>query len=82
MCGSTHLGMRLLQLDVPGAFAANPFVFAVLVVLAVLAVGWTIQALGGPGVRLPRRWRLSADQWWLVLGAAGVAFAVWRNVAA
>lgn len=81
LCGSTHLGVRLLHGDVAGAFAANPFVFTLLVVLAALGVAWTVAALGGPIVRLPRRLRgLSADRWWLALAVIGVGFAVVRNV--
>ena len=53
LCGATHLGVRLLHLDIPGAFAANPFVFAALLVLAGLGVT-TVQPLpdemGGAGM--------------------------------
>lgn len=80
LCGATHLGVRLLALDVPGAFAANPFVFMLLVVLAGLGVLWAVEALGGPAVRPPRFLTRSVDRWWLALGVLGVAFAVLRNV--
>lgn len=81
LCGATHLGVRLLHGDVAGAFWANPFVFALLAVLAGLGVVWTVAALGGPIVRLPRRLvGLPADRWWLALAVLGVGFAVVRNV--
>ena len=80
LCGSTHLGMSLLRGDLAGALAANPFVFAILSVTSVLGVLWTIEALGGPRVRLPGRRRPSADQWWLALAVLGIGYAVVRNV--
>lgn len=80
LCGSTHLGMALLRLDVPGAFVANPFVFGVLVAVGVLTGVWAVEAAGGPGVRLPRRVTRSADRWWLALGVLAVTWAVLRNV--
>lgn len=80
LCGSTHLGMALLRLDVAGAFAANPFVFLLLAALGTLGVAWSVEALGGPGVRLPRRLTRTPDRWWLALAVLAVAWAVLRNV--
>ena len=80
LCGATHLGVRLLHLDIPGAFAANPFVFAALLVLAGLGVAWSVAALGGPGVRLPAWVTPSADRRWLAIGILAVTYAVLRNV--
>jgi Protein of unknown function (DUF2752) len=80
LCGATHLGVRLLHLDAVGALAANPFVFVGLVVLAALGVLWSVEALGGPAVRLPARLSRSTDRWWLAVGVLAVTYAVLRNV--
>lgn len=80
LCGSTHLGMALLRLDVAGAWAANPFVFGVLVGVGVLTVLWTVEALGGPAARLPRPFTRSVDRWWLALGVLALTWGVLRNV--
>ena len=56
-----------------------------LVVLTVLGVLWTVEALGGPAVRLPARIsaqlsRVRATSW-LALGLAGAAvFVLLRNL--
>jgi len=71
--------MRLLAADVPGAFAANPFVFLILAgVTAVTA--WTLAELAGavPPLRLPAL--LRSDRLWAVLGILGLLFAVARNL--
>lgn len=80
LCGGTHLGMALLRGDVAAAWTANPFVFTGLVVLAILAVLWLVEALGGPAVRPPRPLRSRPGTWWIALGAAALAFAVVRNL--
>lgn len=80
LCGATHVGAQLLRLDVAGAFTANPFVFCGLVVLGVLGLLWTIEALGGPAVRWPAVLRGAGDRWWLAIGVLGVTFAVLRNI--
>jgi hypothetical protein len=80
LCGATHLGVRLLQLDPVGAFAANQFVFVGLVVLAVLGGAWSVEALGGPKLRPPRPLRVGADRWYLAIAVIGVGFAVLRNL--
>ena len=80
VCGGTHLGMALLAGDLPGAFAANPFLFVLLVGVGLLGSLWTIEALGGPAVRPPRRLSRKADRWWLALGVLAVAWAVLRNI--
>lgn len=51
-CGGTRLGAALLQAQPAVALAANPAVFVGLSLLAVLAVVWVIEVLGGPAVRL------------------------------
>ena len=79
-CGATHVGVALLRGDLAGAWASNPFVLTGLVVLTLLGALWTIEALGGPSVRAPKRLRWSSDRWWLLIGAAALGFAVWRNL--
>ena len=81
LCGATHVGMALLQGDLVGAWAANPFVLIGLLVLTLLGSFWTLETLGGAAVRPPRWLRLSANRWWLVVGVGAVAFALWRNLA-
>lgn len=79
LCGATTMGSRLLVGDIAGAWASNPFVL-VLLGLGVLAViAWTIEAAGGPALRPPRSLR-SPALWWAGLGAAALAFAIWRNL--
>lgn len=79
-CGATHLGVAFLRLDAAAAFAANPFLALVLVGLGGLGVLWTVEALGGPGVRPPSWLTRTPDRWWLALGVLGVTWAVLRNV--
>lgn len=85
LCGGTRLGTALLHGDVVAAFSYNPVVLVGLVVLAVLGVLWTVEALGGPATRLPTRLsapltRVRPTQW-LVLTLVGAAvFVVLRNL--
>lgn len=81
LCGGTHVGTALLHADLSAAWAANQFVLIGLAVLAVLGALWTVETLGGPTVRPPRPLRMSADRWWLLVGAAALGFALWRNLA-
>jgi hypothetical protein len=78
-CGSTTMGVHLLRGEFGAAWSANPFVFVLLVGLAAAVVVWTVELLGGPAVRLPAR---VADQrwWYAVLTAAGLVFAITRNL--
>lgn len=78
-CGATTLGSDLLHGDFRAAWAANQFVFVLLVGLALVSIFWIVEILGGPALRL--RGRL-ADQrlWYAVLGAAALVFAVLRNL--
>ena len=55
LCGGTRLGSALLHGDLVAAFLYNPVVLVGLVVVSVLGVLWTLEALGGPAVRLPAR---------------------------
>jgi len=85
LCGSTRMGSSLLRLDVGAAWAYNPVVLIGLVVLGVLGVLWTVEALGGPAVRPPRRiadrLRRVHPTRWLTIGlAAAVLYTVLRNI--
>jgi len=78
-CGSTSMGAHLLNLDFAGAWAANQFVFSLGVVVAVASVFWIVEALGGPTLRLPQRWRDQRLWLWPVI-AIGLAFTIARNL--
>ena len=54
LCGGTRMGEALLHGDVPAAFGFNPLALVGLVILGVLGVLWTVEAVGGPAFRLPR----------------------------
>jgi hypothetical protein len=72
LCGGTRMGDALLHGDVPAAFGFNPLALVGLVILGVLGVVWTVEALGGPAFRLPRplseRLRRVHPMQWLVIG--------------
>lgn len=78
-CGSTTLGVALLQGDFATAWAANPFVLTLLGGLVIACGFWIVELLGGPAARLPR-WLASQRVWYLVIGASAIAFALWRNL--
>ncbi|MBK9696350.1 MAG: DUF2752 domain-containing protein [Propionibacteriaceae bacterium] len=78
-CGATTMGAALLRLDVSAAWAANPFVFLLLVALTVGAAAWVVELLGGPAVRLPA-WLTDQRLWYWVIGTAALAFTVARNL--
>ena len=85
LCGGTRLGAALLQGDLVSAFSYNPLLLVSLVLLTGLGIVWTVEALGGPAVRLPRRSvailaRLQPAQW-LALGLSAAAiYVVLRNL--
>ena len=77
LCGGTRLGAALLHGDLVAAFSYNPLLLVGLVLLSVLGLLWTVESLGGPAVRPPRRSaallaRLRPEHW-LVLGLAAAA---------
>ena len=85
LCGSTRLGAALLDGDVAVAFGLNPVVFVGLLLAAVLAVVWLVEAAGGPALRPSPAWARRLRQvspWtWLVLSGAGLAlWTVARNL--
>lgn len=79
LCGATTMGTRLLVGDPAGAWAANPFVLALLGLGALAVTAWTVEAVGGPALRPPQALR-SPALWWSLLGAAALAFTIWRNI--
>ena len=85
LCGGTRMGAALLHGDVLAALAYNPLALIGLVILGLLGVLWTVEAAGGPAVRLPR-WlaerlgRVPASRWLVVGLLAAVVYTVARNV--
>jgi hypothetical protein len=85
LCGGTRMGGALLQGDIAAAWSFNPVALVGLVVVGTLGVLWTLEAAGGPAVRLPRRlgWRLGRVpvHRWLVIGLGlAVVWTVLRNL--
>jgi Protein of unknown function (DUF2752) len=72
LCGGTRMGAALLHGDVLAALGFNPLALMGLVILGVLGALWTVEAAGGPAVRLPRplaeRLRRPRPTQWLALG--------------
>jgi hypothetical protein len=54
-------------------------VFTLLAALIIACLCWLVEVLGGPAIRLTRLLG-SQRTWYAVLGAAAIAFAVWRNL--
>ncbi|MDN5763076.1 MAG: DUF2752 domain-containing protein [Microlunatus sp.] len=84
-CGGTRLGSALLRGDVTAAIAYNPVVFASLVLGVLVGAVWLIEALGGPRVRPPRSWVVTAGRirpavWWVLVGLLTAAYVVLRNL--
>jgi hypothetical protein len=85
LCGGTRMGEALLHGDVQAAFGFNPFALVGLLTLGLLGVLWTVEAAGGPAVRLPRSLgerlrRVSLTQWLLIGLLAAVICTVARNL--
>src|SRR5512132_3576466 len=84
LCGGTRMGGALLHGDVLAAFGFNPLALVGLVILGVLGALWTVEAVGGPAVRLPhpladRLRRVSPTQW-LALGLlVALVYTIARN---
>jgi hypothetical protein len=84
-CGGTRMGAALLHADVLAAFGFNPLVLVGLVILGVLGALWTVEAAGGPAVRLPRpladRLRRVRTTQWLTVGLlVALIYTVARNL--
>ena len=85
LCGGTRMGGALLHGDVQAAFGYNPLAFVGLVILGVLGAVWTVEAAGGPAIRLPQplaeRLRRIKPMQWLVVGLfVAVIYTVGRNL--
>jgi hypothetical protein len=79
------MGAALLHADVLAAFGFNPLVLVGLVILGVLGALWTVEAAGGPAVRLPRpladRLRRVRTTQWLTVGLlVALIYTVARNL--
>ena len=85
LCGGTRMGGALLHGDVQAAFGFNPLAFVGLVILTALGALWTLEAVGGPSVRLPepvaeRLRRVSPMRWLLAGLSLAVIYTVARNL--
>jgi hypothetical protein len=85
LCGGTRMGGALLHGDVQAAFGFNPLAFVGLVILGGLGALWTLEAVGGPPVRLPepladRLRRVSPMRWILAGLFVAVIYTVARNL--
>jgi Protein of unknown function (DUF2752) len=85
LCGGTRMGGALLHGDVLTAFGFNPLALVGLVVLGILGALWTVEAAGGPAVRLSRPLadplrRVSPTQWLLVGLLVALSYTVARNL--
>ena len=85
LCGGTRMGGALLHGDIAVAWSFNPVALVGLLVVGTLGVLWTLEAAGGPSVRLPRRLRRRLGRVpahrWLVLGVGlAVVWTVLRNL--
>jgi len=85
LCGGTRMGDALLHGDVRAAFEFNPLAMIGLVVLGVLGALWTVEAVGGPAVRLPRRLaeglrRVRPTHWLAAALVVAVVYTLARNL--
>jgi hypothetical protein len=85
LCGGTRMGGALLHGDIAAAWSFNPVALVGLLVIGALGVLWTLEAAGGPAVRLPdrlgRRLRRVPATRWLLLGIGfAVVWTVLRNL--
>lgn len=79
------MGAALLRGDVLAALGFNPLALVGLVILGVLGALWTVEAAGGPAVRLPRplaeRLRRLRPTQWLTLGLlVALIYTIARNL--
>ena len=85
LCGGTRMGGALLHGDVLAAFGYNPLALIGLLIVGVLGVLWTVEAAGGPAVRLPGRLaerlrRIRAAQWLVVALLVALIYTITRNL--
>lgn len=75
-CGVSRMCLALLRLDFPGAFAANPAIFCLLPLGAVLAVRTLLRYIKTGSSRSTR-----AEEWIMAgMCVILVLFAIWRNI--
>ncbi|MGD7731405.1 DUF2752 domain-containing protein [Propionibacteriaceae bacterium G57] len=80
-CGGTRMVASAMQGDLAAAFGWNPFLFVLGSALGLATLGWVVEVLRGPRLRLPARWGpMSQEQIYLAVGSVAVVFAVLRNV--
>ena len=85
LCGGTRMGGALLHGDIAAAWSLNPVALVGLVVIGTLGVLWTLEAAGGPAVRLPRRLRrrlgrVPTYRWLVLTLGLAVVWTVLRNL--
>jgi Protein of unknown function (DUF2752) len=85
LCGGTRMGEALLEGDLSAAFGFNPVALIGLFVAGMLGVLWTVEAAGGPAVRLPRALsmrlqRVPISIWLIAALVAAVAYTLARNL--
>ena len=85
LCGGTRMGGALLHGDVLAAFGYNPLALIGLLIVGVLGVLWTVEAAGGPAVRLPRRLaerlrRIRPAQWLVIGLLVALIYTITRNL--
>lgn len=79
LCGGTRLGAAVLHGELGLAFGLNPVVFLGLMLAAVLAVVWLVEAAGGPALRPRSVWSTRARRVspWVWLAFGGSALVLW-----
>ena len=80
-CGGTHMAEALIRCDVAAAWAANPLVLVVAVLIAIRSVGWLIEAARHP--QAPSRQWLPASwsrHWFGAFVVVSVVFVLVRNL--
>jgi Protein of unknown function (DUF2752) len=85
LCGGTRLGDALLHGDIQAGFGFNPLALIGLLVVGVLGVVWSVEAVGGPAVRPPDRLaqamrRVGPARWLLVGLIVAVIYTIVRNI--
>jgi len=85
LCGGTRMGSALLHGDVAAALVYNPLALILLLACALLGVGWLVEVLGGPRLRVPGRfgrWSASVGSrtWWIAGVTIAMAYMLLRNL--
>lgn len=81
LCGATRAAGALLTADVRAAWGYNAMIVIAVPVLALAALAWTIELLGGPSLRPPGRFRpVTQNKVYVLVGFIAVVFMIVRNV--